>query len=138
MSPGPFPRTGLPPRVPGETPLPGRAVPEARRSGLGGSRPALGARGLIPSPTPVCPPAPSRRQKPPHGARPHPRMPRKPLNPPVPPPAPVSISPREPGGLWAPRSWGSQLEWDGEGGSAGEERRCRQTGAVLQAPGAGR
>lgn len=116
VSPGVFPCVGLPPRVPGETPVPRRAVPGARPSGLG----------WFPAPHPCAPPTPSRRQQPPHGARPDPKDAQKAPNPPVPlslcsppprsqaAPAPVSRA-----GLWAPRSWGSQLEWDGEGGGGG-------------------
>lgn len=94
VSPGVFPCVGLPPRVPGETPVPRRAVPGARPSGLG----------WFPAPHPCAPPTPSRRQQPPHGARPDPKDAQKAPNPPVPlslcsPPPPVSgsTSPREPG-----------------------------------------
>lgn len=111
VSPGAFPV-----RVPADTPGPGRAVPA-------GPGPVLGqALGL-------------------HGPRPCPRDAQEAPSPPCPcacPPPSGSITPVSRGGLWAAPSWGSQLERAGREGAQGEDRRCRQTEAVLQAPGAGR
>lgn len=74
-----------------------------------------------------------------HRARPGPGDAQKAASPPWPsasPPPSRSISPESRGGLWAPGA----LSWSGAGreGAQGEERRYRQTEAVLQAPGAGR